>query len=399
MATLAPTTAPDTAGLAPRPSLAAIFGVFLRLGITGFGGPAMIAVIRELSITKHRWVDAETFQDTLVLCQSIPGATAIQIAAGVGLARRGVPGALAAFAGISLPAFLLMYGLSAFYAHNHDIGWMVSLMRGLGVVVVALIGNAAWTFARVSARDWPGATVAAGAAVGLGLGCNPFLVICGAALSGLALYRHREPRAMSRPLGQALRQGLAQTLPLLLLLAGLLGAAWFFNPGLFDLARLLLGINCLSFAGGFAALPLLYHQIVDVSGLMSARMFMDGIALGQITPGPIIITATFLGYLLYGGFGAVVATVAMFAPSFLILTAVAPAFGALKGSRAFFRISLAIAASFVGLLAYVTARFALDIHWGPASLVLLGLTLYAMWRRIDMLYLIGFAMVYAMVLL
>ena len=176
-------------------------------------------------------------------------------------------------------------------------------------------------------------------------------------------------------------------------------ATWFYSRPLFDLALLMLGINSVSLAGGLAALPIMYHQIVDISGLMSGRMFMDGIALGQITPGPISITSTFLGYMLYGPVGAVVATIAMFAPSFLILIAVDPAFGALLGSRGFYRASLGIAASFVGLLAYVTGMFALDVAWDPARLVLAAVALIALWRRVDILYVVAFAALYALVVL
>lgn len=381
------------------PTLAAIFGVFFRLGVTGFGGPAMIAVIRDLSVNRHGWVSEEAFQDGLVLAQSIPGATAMQIAAYVGLYRRGVAGALAAYLGLGLPAFFLMFGLSIFYAKTQSITWMIALMHGLSVVVVGLIGYAAWTFARVSCRDIRGAAVAGASGVALGLGVNPFLVILGAAAAGMLLFRHRQPKDAPLPLGHALRRGMLQALPLFAALCLVMAATWFYNQSLFALARLMLGINCVSFAGGFAALPLMYHQIVDVAGQMPGRMFMDGIALGQITPGPISITSTFLGYMLFGSVGAVVATIAMFAPSFLILISVAPSFAALKGSRLFFRASLGIAASFVGLLAYVTVKFALEATWGPAAVALLVVSLIALWRRVDILYVVGFAALYSLVTL
>jgi chromate transporter len=381
------------------PSLGSLFGVFFRLGLTGFGGPAMITTIRELSVHRHAWVSEETFRDGLVLAQSIPGATAMQSVAYVGLRCRGVLGGLAAYVGLGTPAFFLMLGLSVFYAKTQSITWMVSLMHGLAVVVVALIAHAAWVFGRVSAREPRGLFVAVASAAALGLAVNPFLVILGAAGAGMLLYRHLEPTEAPSPLGQALRQGLLQALPLFAALGAVMVATWFYNPDLFNLAQLMLGINSVSFAGGFAALPLMYHQIVDVAGQMSGRMFMDGIALGQITPGPISITSTFLGYMLYGPVGAVVATIAMFAPSFLILVTVAPAFTVLKGSRAFFRASLGIASSFVGLLAYVTVKFALDVNWGPAQLILLAVSLLALWRRVDILYVVGFAALYSLLAL
>jgi len=381
------------------PSIGKLFGVFFRFGLTGFGGPAMIAVIRQLSVLQHRFVSEETFRDGLVLSQSIPGATAMQVAAFVGIRSRGVAGGLAAYVGLGLPAFLLMFGLSVFYAQTQSIAWMIALMQGLSIAVVALLAHAAWTFAQISAREIRGIVLVVASAGALGLGVNPFLVIVGSAVAGMYLYRHLEPKDAPAPLGQALRRGLGQALPLFLALCAVMLATWAYNPKLFELAWLMLGINCVSFAGGFAALPIMYHQIVDVTGQMSGRMFMDGIALGQITPGPISITATFLGFMLHGPVGAVVATIAMFAPSFLILVTMIPAFTALKGSRRFFRASLGIAASFVGQLAYVTGKFAMDVHWGPAQILLLAVALLAVWRRVDILYIVGFAALYSLVAL
>jgi chromate transporter len=381
------------------PSLGALFGVFFRFGITGFGGPAMIGPIRDLSVRRHSWVSEETFQDGLVLAQSIPGATAMQTAAYVGLRCRGVPGALAAFLGMGLPAFLLMFGLSAFYARNQSIHWMVSLMHGLGIVVVGLIAQTTWTFGKAASHQARGLTLALASAAALTLGVNPFLVILGAAGIGMVLFRHLAPKESPQPLGDALRRGLIRIVPLLAALCLVMVFAWFYNRGLFDLARLMLGINCVAFSGGFSAFPIMYHAIVETTGQMSGRMFMDGIAMGQITPGPISITSTFLGYMLFGPIGAVVATIAMFAPSFLILLAVAPAFTALMGSRGFYRASIGIGASFVGFLAYVAVKFAQDVTWGPAQLVLLAATLVALWRRVDIPYVVGSAALYSLVAL
>jgi len=384
---------------APRPRPARIFWVFFRFGMTAFGGPAMIAVIRDLTVRRHRWVSDATFQDGLVLSQSIPGATALQCASFVGLRCGGVAGGLAAYLGMGLPAFFLMVGLSILYAKTQSIAWMLALMRGLAVIVVALMAHATLAFARTSARDAGAVVIAVLSAAALGLGLNPFFVILGAAAGGMALFRHRTPEARPAPIGGALRRGMRQALPLFLLLCVLVAASWCYRRELFSLVMLLLGINCVSFAGGMAALPIMYRQIVEVEGLMPAKMFMDGIALGQITPGPISITATFLGYMLYGPVGSIMATVAMFAPSFLILVAVDPAFKALLGSRRFYRASIGIAASFVGLLAYMTVKFALDIPWDTARALLLLLGVTALWRRLDVLWVVLFAAAYALLLL
>src|SRR5450759_527977 len=115
------------------PSATAIFGSFLRLGITAFGGPAMIAHIKELSVKRNKWLTEETFKDGIVICQSVPGATAMQMAAYVGLRLRGGRGAVASYVGFGLPAFLLMLALAVFYSGSRELHLVVSLFRGLQV--------------------------------------------------------------------------------------------------------------------------------------------------------------------------------------------------------------------------------------------------------------------------
>ena len=133
------------------------------------------------------------------------------------------------------------------------------------------------------------------------------------------------------------------------LLIGSLIVLYIAYKDLFYLASLMIKIDLFAFGGGFASVPLMLHEIVDVRGWMDSRTFMDGIALGQVTPGPIVITATFVGYLLYGFAGSVVASIAIFTPSFLILATAAPVFDRLKSSRYFSGITKGIFASFVGL--------------------------------------------------
>jgi len=136
----------------PSPSAAAIFGSFLRLGITAFGGPAMIAHIKEMSVKRKKWLTEETFKDGVVICQSVPGATAMQMAAYVGLRVRGVRGAIASYAGFGLPAFLLMLALAVFYSGSRELPLVVSLFRGLQVMVVAILANATFLFGRDIAK-------------------------------------------------------------------------------------------------------------------------------------------------------------------------------------------------------------------------------------------------------
>ncbi len=165
------------------PSLPKIFFSFLRLGLTAFGGPAMIVYIKELSVKKNKWLDEERFKDGVVLCQSIPGATAMQMAGYVGLRIKGVRGALASFVGFGLPAFVLMLTFSVLYKNYHDLSLVRSLFAGLQVIVVAIIAQAAYSFGKTIVKSYPNILIVVFSAGSLGIGISPFLGNTGGRLS------------------------------------------------------------------------------------------------------------------------------------------------------------------------------------------------------------------------
>jgi len=375
-------------GSPPSPSAAAIFGSFLRLGITAFGGPAMIAHIKEMSVRVNKWLTEETFKEGVVICQSVPGATAMQMAAYVGLRVRGVRGAIASYAGFGLPAFLLMLALAVFYTGSRELPLVVSLFRGLQVMVVAIVANATFTFGRDIGKK-PSNLVLAGVAAALfGLGVSPFAVIVGAGIAGAVLFRDAPP-----PPPSGNREGDAGRVPRPVILIAILACAgvaglYFSDRKLYQLAALMLRIDLFAFGGGFASLPLMFHEVVNVKGWLDGKTFMDGIALGQVTPGPIVITATFVGYLVRGFPGAVVATLAIFTPSFVVLVAATPFFDRLKSSRYFSGATRGILATFVGLLFYMTIRFALAVPWDAVK-VLFGIAvIVALVRKVNLLHVV-----------
>lgn len=378
-----------------QPRVRSIFFAFLKLGCTAFGGPAIIAHIRELAVTRKRWVDGERFRDGVVLSQSIPGATAMQVAAYVGLKTQGVRGAAAAYAGLGLPAFFLMLLLSEFYASSRHITPVLALFGGLQVIVVSIVAQAAYTFGKDIVRSTRCLGLAAISAALLVLKVSPFIVIVGSAAAGLVLFRDLVIEAVPTRLRSA--RSIERTL-LVTFVAGSvgLGALYFVQDQLFSLALLLLRINLFAFGGGLSALPLMHHEIVS-RGWMESRAFMDGIALGQVTPGPISITGTFIGYLLFGLTGAVVATVATFFPSFVLLLVAEPCFEKMKASPAFARASKGIISCFVGLLFYVTYRFAHDIPWDAARLFLVVAAFIALLRKVDILLIVLIGAIFSVV--
>jgi chromate transporter len=360
----------------------------LRLGITAFGGPAMIAHIKEMSVKRNKWLTEETFKDGVVICQSVPGATAMQMAAYVGLRAGGVRGAISSYAGFGLPAFLLMLTLAVFYSGSRELPLVVSLFQGLQVMVVAIVANATFHFGRDIGKK-PKDLVLAGVAAALfWLGVSPFAVIVGAAIAGAFLFK--DPVLLP---SSAKKEGDAGKVPrpiivfMILACAGVVGL-YFADRKLYQLAALMLRIDLFAFGGGFASLPLMFHEVVNAMGWMDGKTFMDGIALGQVTPGPIVITATFVGYLVRGFPGALVATLAIFTPSFVVLVAVTPFFDRLKNARHFSGATRGILASFVGLLFYMTIRFAVAVPW-ELSKILFGIAVvFALARKLNILYVV-----------
>jgi chromate transporter len=365
-----------------------LFLSFLRLGLTAFGGPAMIAYIKELSVNRNKWLDEETFKDGVSLCQSIPGATAMQMAAYVGLRSRGLIGALLSYAGFGLPAFTLMLILSVAYVDAHELPFAVSLFKGLQVIVVAMIANATYSFSKGIFRNYKEMLIALISAALLWLGVSPFVVIIGAALAGTLFFMNPGSTALLTHIGERDQKEFKQVMLLFFIfLAGLAGL-YIANIKLFNLATLMLKVDIFAFGGGFASVPLMLHEIVDVRRWIDGKTFMDGIALGQITPGPIVITATFVGYLMYGVAGALVATVAIFTPSFLILAVVTPFFDRFKTSKYFVGAIKGILATFVGLLFYATIKFAFAVPWDVVRVLLALGALTALIRKIDILYVV-----------
>lgn len=320
----------------------------------------MTFYIHRMAVEQKKWIDDPTFLAGVALCQAIPGATAMQVAAYVGLRTRGVAGAAATYIGFSLPAFLIMVSLSALYVKTHNLPVVVSLFIGLQAIIVAIIANATISFGRNYLKIKKDLMIAAFAAGMFILKINPIMVILLAALLGLLAYRNQDFQPKTASLAETPKN--IRSLIFILFTAALgLILLLIIQPNLFDMAVMMIRIDLFAFGGGFASIPLMFHEFVEVQSLMDSSTLMNGIALGQITPGPIVITATFIGYILYGLVGAVIATVSILLPSFLMIIGTVPYYDRFSISPWFNRAVNGIFCSFVGLLASVAFRFALTM--------------------------------------
>jgi len=364
----------------------------------------MVAYIREQVVVRHRWVEEEVFAEGVALCQMIPGATAMQAAAYAGLRAGGPAGALAAYLGFGLPAFLLMVVFASLYQQAHGLAVVAAAFAGLKAIVCAIVANATFTFGRKVGHDPRDLGLAIGAALFLAAGGSPIVAIGVAALFGLLLFRGRggggggttergaggsgggggkggaTAGAALAPSGATrtallLAGGLALLLLLLLVL----------DRPLFHLAAMMVRVDLFAFGGGYASLPLLLHEVVEVRHWLDPATFMDGIALGQVTPGPIVITATFVGQLVAGLAGAGVATVGILTPSLVVVLAAAGQLDRLRKSAPVQRALRGVLATFVGLLAAVCLHFLQTTPWSPVAVTIAVAALAALRAGVDLL--------------
>ncbi|CCH49676.1 chromate efflux transporter [Pseudodesulfovibrio piezophilus] len=370
------------------PSLPHLFFRFLRLGLTAFGGPAMVPYIRTMAVEREQWLSEKSFRLGMSVAQVIPGATAMQMAAYVGLRSRGGPGALAAYTAFGLPAFMLMLVLTMVYSSSRDLPLVMAAFSGLQLVVVAMILHAAINFSRLYLDSLPSKLLACMAGIWLGLKGNPILallVVCGLALfiikeDSPQISQSEAPRQEGRPLFSA-----AVFLALFLLFLGILHLT---TPLGSALALLMTKVDCFAFGGGYVSIPIMLHEVVEVHGWLTGPEFMDGIALGQVTPGPIVMTGAFVGYLVAGVFGATLATIAVFTPSLIFICAATPFADKLSSSSLALRALKGSLISLVGLMAAVAARFGMAVDWSPAHLTVALGAFIALRLGIDLLWVV-----------
>jgi chromate transporter len=350
------------------PSVWEIFKAFLHLGATAYGGLAMVEPIRRRIVQEKGWLSQKEFLDGLALCQLVPGATVVQLATYVGFHLRKTKGALVAAAAFIFPAFVLMLGLSWLYFRYGELVWVKTVSKGLGAVVIALLVQTLWRFQEIVRHHWLDATLTMLTLGALWGGANYLAVFLGAGLLRLVLGWKLLPlpeSAVEETASSVPNTGLAvtQVIGALTMLAIVVWGLWIVNKQLGLMSLIFLKIGVIAFGGGYVMIPILQWDMVDQLGWLTLRQFLDGILLGFVTPGPIIITATFIGYWIKGPVGAVVGTVAIFLPPILIIIFLSPYYRWVKKMRWMRPVIQGILCALVGMLILVVFQM------GSASLV------------------------------
>lgn len=364
--------------------LSNLFLSFLKLGLTAFGGPAMVAYIKKLAVDKKQWLDEKTFQEGVALAQAIPGATAMQVAAYVGLKSRGLLGGIVSFLGFALPAFMLMLILSALYEKNRSVSEVVSIFTGLQVIVVSIVANATLIFTKPILKSISEIFIAILAFVLFTFGLNPFIIITLCFIFSQFIFKDY---AQSIPINHVKFKFSGISLMVVFFLM-LLFSLYLIDNELFILATIMAKIDFFAFGGAYASLPLMLHEFVDRLRWLDRKTFIDAIALGQITPGPIIITATFVGYLLKGISGAIVATIYVFCPSFIMISLASEMSEKIRNLKIFIRGKRGLLASFAGLLLFATIKFINEIEWSLIKITLTFFSFIALYKGVNIIYIV-----------
>jgi len=308
-----------------RASLAELVKYFLYLGTLGFGGPVALAgfMHRDL-VEKRRWIDEEEYALALALAQIMPGPLAAQLAIALGYFQRGILGATAVGLAFVVPSFLMVVAISIAYLRYGGLWWMQALFYGIGAAVIAIIAIAAYKLSRsTNKRDpllWAIFGVLALVTVWAQAELAEFFVLAGF----VALFARARP---SR------RQAVASGLGGLLVLAIIwLTERWFVNlplGGEHVLLQILVFFTkagAFVFGSGLAIVPFLQQGVVQQFGWLNEHQFLDAVAVAMITPGPVVITVVFIGYLVAGMLGATMAAIGIFLPVYLFTIIPAPWF-------------------------------------------------------------------------
>jgi len=360
--------------------LGELIALFLKLGTISFGGPAAhIALMEQEAVSRRQWLSRERFLDLLATTNLVPGPNAVEMAAHIGFVRAGWPGLVAGAVAFILPAFAISLALAWVYVRLGALPQVAALFYGINPAVLAIILAATYRLGLTALKEWRFLALGIICLAAALLGANEVLILLSAGAVGVALSAVQRcwPWQVAALLGWG---------PL----AGLL-----FSPHtsqddrLVRLGLFFLKVGALLFGSGMVLFAFIQRDVVERFGWLTQQQLLDAIAVGQMTPGPVLSSATFIGYLVDGLPGAVVATVAVFLPAFLIVALVGPWIPRLRRSPAAQAFLQGVNAAVVALILAVAValfRSAVVDIW-TAAIFLAGLVLLLR-LRLDTVWLV-----------
>jgi chromate transporter len=343
--------------------------LFLRLGVTAFGGPAAhIAMMHDEVVRRRGWLTNERFVDLVGATNLIPGPNSTELAMYLGWDRARGRGLVVAGVCFIAPAALIVSALAWVYVTYGDTPALEGVVYGIKPVVIAIVAQALAKLIPTVAKTVVLGALAAGAVAVYLLGVNELIVLAagGAVAAGVAAG------------GRVLRRMRAERLTVWLPLWALAPAGREVELGRLFLTFLRIG--AVLYGSGYVLLAFLQGELVDRLGWITSDQLLDAVSIGQVTPGPVFTTATFIGYLTAGFWGAVVATVGIFLPSFVFVTLLTRLVGWMRASPTLGAVLDGVNATAIGLMAGVSLQLAGDALVDPLTVAILAAAGVALWR-------------------
>ncbi|MCO5189289.1 MAG: chromate efflux transporter [Anaerolineae bacterium] len=362
--------------LKPR-NLREIIGNFLKLGFVAFGGPAAhIAMMDDEFVTRRQWVSRQHFLDLVGATNLIPGPNSTEMTMHLGYERGGVWGSVLAGMSFILPAALITTILAWVYVNYGTLPQVGPLLLGIKPAVVAIILGALWRLGRKGIKNWQLALIGAGVTLAALLGVPVLWALLVGGVVGMAWL--------------LLQTKYGKTLPIFLPLSATVAQATVDQVPLWQIFFFFLKVGSVLYGSGYVLVAFLQDDVVSRYGWLTQAQLLDAIAIGQFTPGPVLTTATFIGYLLGGGWGAIVATLGIFLPSFifvLILNPLVPRMRDYVWTGAFLD---AINAAAVGVMLAVTINLGRDTLISWQAWLIFALAAVATFRfKVSSVWLVG----------
>ncbi len=373
-------------------SLWTIFSAYFVIGLTAFG-MAIIQKIQTMVIDNH-WLSEEEVKEGMGMVQLYPGPLMVDFSAYVGYKLRGVRGAIMATTGFILPTFILMSILSAFYFAVGNLPWVHPLFLGLEALVVGIVLNVTLDMGGRNIQTRTQAIIMLLAFAALLFKVNSILIVLVALALGAWLIRPAagagkiagtdKPTPKVEPASAKRWTAIGAVVAVVLIVVAF---SWNLKTEMGGLALSLFKIGSVAFGNGFTIVSLLQSEAVESHQWLTMSQFADGIALGQITPGSFLIIATFIGYKLAGFWGGLLATFAIFSPSFAMTLVFTEIFGRVRDLKAVRGALAGVMASFVGLLAVILLQLGGVALTGPAAFALAGAAFVAVrWFKLDIIW-------------
>jgi chromate transporter len=331
--------------------------LFLRMGVTAFGGPAAhIAMFRDELVTRRKWVTDNEFLDLLAATNLIPGPNSTEMAIHLGYVRAGWKGLIAAGAGFIFPAFVIVLAIAALYERYGTTPTAEALLYGIQPVIIAVILQAVWGLSRAAIKSWLLGLVAV-AVFGLYfLNINELLLLFAGGLLVMASVNGR--RLMQANSGSNLRMWLPFPFGGGVIARVAILAQEAAPITLSTLFLTFLKIGAVLYGSGYVLVAFLQTEFVERLGWITSGQLLDAVAIGQFTPGPVFTTATFIGYLVAGVPGAIVATIGIFLPSFIFVAITNPFIPRMRRSPWLAALLDGVVVASLGLMAAVTVDLA-----------------------------------------